>query len=370
MTDRYGFICESDKGPLLLRACRAWCDHWYFYENRREQADCLKQDRWRGETTHEATEEITGQTTGNAQTWLTADDIQHARMLKDASVAGTPAPASLNGTLPTIQHPERDDAEGWIDKRKRQDPAVHSRLDSPRRSIDSTRSTSKDSIDTLGSLPNRAKTPESSRTTPPLSRADSIAASSGNTLTRHRSPSVVTGLNPSPVRAVTGKDHLTVSARGASSLMSNISTTTSSPPLSASLAKLPSNPNTGNDAKASRATISSLLDQLTEIHDRQQDERKAEWDAFLRKRQKALAAANGGGSSGKRGKKDGGRSGRGGGVREGGGEVVGVGLIGIGQMGRSGKEEERKSFGRLVRGGIPLAYRSDIWAGKSSHSST
>ena len=279
-------------------------------------------------------------------------------MLKDASVAGTPAPASLNGTLPTIQHPERDDGEGWIDKRKRQDRTNSiSRLDSPRRSIDSTRSTSKESIDTLGSL-NRTKTPESSHTTPPLSRAESLVAThSTNTLTRHRSPSAVTGLNPSPVRAVTGKDHLTVSARGASSLVTNISTV-ATPPLSASLAKIPSESSAKQgDAKASRATISSLLDQLTEIHDRQQDERKMEWDAFLRKRQKTLTAhGSGAGAGGKRGKKD---------TTRGGGEVVGGGIVGVGQLGRSGKEEERKVFGRLVRGGIPLAYRSDIWAGTS-----
>jgi len=167
----------------------------------------------------------------------------------------------------------------------------------------------------------------------------------------------VTGLNPSPVRAVTGKDHLTVSARGASSLITNISTSSSSSPISASLAKLPNETSVGADAKASRATISSLLDQLTEIHDRQQDERKSEWDTFLRKRQKALAAANSGGAGGKKGKKD--RTKRG----SAGSEVVGIGIIGVGQMGRSGKEEERKMFGRLVRGGIPLAYRSDIWAG-------
>jgi YD repeat-containing protein len=113
------------------------------------------------------------------------------------------------------------------------------------------------------------------------------------------------------------------------------------------------------EVNASRATVSSLLDQLTEIHDRQQSDRKLEWDAFLRKRQKALA-------EGKKAKGKGHAHGHGHGMgeEEGGWGSGVVGLIGFAQLGRSGKEEERKMFGRLVRGGIPLAYRSDIWAGE------
>ena len=310
---------------------------------------------------------------------LTPDDIQHAGMLKDASVAGTPAPASLTGTLPipAIQRPERDEGEGWIEKRKKSQDQART-LDTPRRSFDSGRSNSKDSVDRLGTLP-RAGTPDSM--TPPASRDDTgpsaipfaptIASGSTGTTTRHRgrAPSVVpglSGLNPSPAKPVTGKDHLTVSARGASSLVPSISaptttaatstSTTAVSPLSASLARMPE-PDSVGEAKASRATVSSLLDQLTEIHDRQQSDRKLEWDAFLRKRQKALA-------EGKKAKGKGHAHGGGPGEEEGGWGSGVVGLIGFAQLGRSGKEEERKMFGRLVRGGIPLAYRSDIWAGE------
>lgn len=113
---------------------------------------------------------------------------------------------------------------------------------------------------------------------------------------------------------------------------------------------------TGTDSKASRATVSSLLDQLTDIHDKQQEERKTQWDAFLRKRQKAISSES---------KKIAGTTGAGvgAGVEER-GRMNGVGMIGVAQMGRSAKGEEWKVFGRLVRGGIPLSYRGDIWAGE------
>lgn len=69
-----------------------------------------------------------------------------------------------------------------------------------------------------------------------------------------------------------------------------------------------------------------------------------EWDMFLRKRERA--------KTGKRGGDD---------MR------FGTGLVGISQMGLDGKggTEDWKAFTRLVRGGIPLAYRSDVWAGES-----
>jgi hypothetical protein len=269
-------------------------------------------------------------------------------MLKDASVAGTPAPASLNGTIPVLvqpPEPREDTGEGWIERRKRSHDATKGDA-SPRRSFDSGRSSLHDLTD-AGSVAS-ARTPDS--ITPPNSRSESnvgaasAAQGSGSSgsVTRHRSPSVAPRLSPSPARAVTGKDHLTVSARGSSSLVSNI-TNAASPvsPLSASLARVPSNPDIP-DVKASRATVSSLLDQLTEIHDRQQAERKTQWDSFLKKRQKALAA---------------GKSKKGETFEKG-------GMVGLNQMGRSAKNEEWKAFGRLVRGGIPLAYRADIWAGE------
>ena len=98
--------------------------------------------------------------------------------------------------------------------------------------------------------------------------------------------------------------------------------------------------------------MSSLLDQLTDIHDRQQQDRKAEWDGFLRKRKGRVGVLEG--------KRLDNEDAQG-----------GPGLIGVNQMGLSGKtgQEEYKRFLHLVRGGIPLAYRSDIWAGGSDHSS-
>jgi hypothetical protein len=37
------------------------------------------------------------------------------------------------------------------------------------------------------------------------------------------------------------------------------------------------------------------------------------------------------------------------------------GLIGIAQLGRSAGREERRELSRLMRGGVPLAYRAKVW---------
>jgi hypothetical protein len=88
----------------------------------------------------------------------------------------------------------------------------------------------------------------------------------------------------------------------------------------------------------SRLTVSSLLDQLTEIHDRQQDERKRAWDKWMRKR-----SNNGTDKTGWSGD-----------------------MIGVSQMGLAKDADDWKSFAKLVRRGIPLAYRAKIWAGEYS----
>ncbi|ODN96372.1 hypothetical protein L198_04086 [Cryptococcus wingfieldii CBS 7118] len=260
-------------------------------------------------------------------------DIQHAKMLKEASAAGAPAPMSLNGTIPKADQEE----EGWIAKQRRGSHGSHksarsilsheeghsSQLASPRPSAHST-------------LPGvQSSTPDRSTPADSRSRSSTLANHS-----RHRSGTL--NLNPSPARPVTGKDQLTVSARGSSSLRSNVSpvapSSAGAPPLSASLSQP-----IGNDelasASASRVTVSSLLDRLTELHDRQQKERVAEWDAFLKKRNKRRT-----------GDKD---------------QRWTAGLNGVGQMGLSNQgQEDFRSFARLVRKGLPLKYRGDIWAGK------
>ena len=127
-----------------------------------------------------------------------------------------------------------------------------------------------------------------------------------------------------------------------------------------------------------------LLGELTVIHDERQVAQRKDWDAFVRARRRSRAQAmptaspSGGGSS----------SGSGGGVGGGGGgglakapsaaggaaALLGLdgpvaedelahsdGLIGISQLGRSAGREERRELGRLVRGGVPLAYRAKVW---------
>ncbi|ORY35339.1 rab-GTPase-TBC domain-domain-containing protein [Naematelia encephala] len=262
-------------------------------------------------------------------------DIQHASMLKDANAAGTPAPASLNGTM----HLSEQEGEGWIDKQRRVSQ------DRRRRSIDarpesSRRSTESGQIDSP-----RLSIDSASTHSPDPGTKGEKKEEKPKEHGRHRATTL--NLAPSPAKPLTAKDTLTVSARGSGSLQTNIAETSS--PLSASLAHASSSSSTLDHPKslsttttASRLTVSSLLDQLTELHDQQQKERMVEWDAFLRRRQRHLAASNS--STGDK--------------------SWASEIVGISQMGHKGGKglEDWKVFTRLVRGGIPLAYRSDVWA--------
>ena len=271
-----------------------------------------------------------------------ADDIQHTSMLKDANEAGIAAPAALNGTVsgPGDREVER---EGWIDRQRRK---------SQERPTASRRSTS--SID--GRAPSPSSTPrrslESSTVAiaPPQPQSRSGTTTPSKDRTSHPDVhrirgSISVAMNPSPPKAVIAKDTLTVSARGSSSLHSQAeqspltSSSSSRSPNSTSLAlPVETTPSTTN---SSRTTVSSLLDRLATLHDSQQKERKRECDTFLKHRKNKA-------KSKLIGTKD---------------DTIddGPGTIGISQMGRG---EEWKAFARLVRAGIPLAYRSDIWAGK------
>ncbi|WVQ84107.1 hypothetical protein IAT38_006252 [Cryptococcus sp. DSM 104549] len=299
-------------------------------------------------------------------------DIQHAKMLKDASVAGTAAPMSLTGVVPKSEEPE----EGWIAKRRRGSQGSHtlesratkppadakdkdaSHPSSPRLSLDIDTGSNSSTLS-----PRRAATPDSI-TTPPETRTSHAEHH------RHRSTTLLS-LNPSPARPVTAKDHLTVSARGAGSLQSGVTEGegegVGKVPLSASLAHSHSNmtslggaptPGVGNGsstvsaaAAASRVTISSLLDQLTDLHDRQQTSRLLAWDSFIKKREKSRANRASAAASERGRRNDGMEDMR-----------WTAELVGLGQMGGGKGGEDWKVFARLVRGGVPLKYRGDVWA--------
>lgn len=210
-------------------------------------------------------------------------------MLKDASAAGAPAPASLSGLIP--------DDDAWVERKRPKAESI--------RSVTMDRQSS------------------SSSNTPP----DPSTSTSNSTAESHRHRgSISLKLNPSPARPITGKDTQPVSSRGASSLQ---------PSNSPSIASAAAVPNPASSPAVSRLTVSSLLDQLTEIHDRQQDERKKAWDKWMRKR-----SNNGVDKTGWSGD-----------------------MIGIGQMGLAKDADDWKGFAKLVRRGIPLAYRAKIWAG-------
>ncbi|KAI5981945.1 rab-GTPase-TBC domain-containing protein [Pisolithus albus] len=106
-------------------------------------------------------------------------------------------------------------------------------------------------------------------------------------------------------------------------------------------------------------TIRYLLEELTKIHDRQQDIKRKEWDTFVKHRRRVLVGKlsatsmpSAGGAAALLGL----------GTRDEAEELLHTeGLIGFAQLGLSSSRDERKEFDRLVRGGIPLVYRSKLW---------
>ena len=144
-----------------------------------------------------------------------------------------------------------------------------------------------------------------------------------------------------------------------------------SPMVNASTSSIPSycnssvlsvNANTPRHACA--ATIKRLLDELTAIHDQRQTTQRKEWDVFVKQRSMvklpktnvpsttaSLQSSNVGAAL-----------------------ILGLGtaceeeelshsegLIAFAQLGLSSNRDERREFGRLVRSGIPLVYRSKVW---------
>ena len=111
--------------------------------------------------------------------------------------------------------------------------------------------------------------------------------------------------------------------------------------------------------------VRRLLGELTAIHDERQVAQRKDWDAFVRAQRRSRAqtlptpSPSGGGS---------------GSVSSGVAALLGLdgpvaedelahsdGLIGFTQLGRSAGREERRELGRLIRGGVPLAYRAKVW---------
>ena len=116
---------------------------------------------------------------------------------------------------------------------------------------------------------------------------------------------------------------------------------------------------------ACEKSIRQMLNRLTEIHDKQQDTRKRAWDTFLGQRSKTRSknVSYGQTSASSAGTNNSSAApfwGLGTSLDE--DELDhNEGLIGFNQMGYSLSREERRELDRLIRGGIPLVYRSKIW---------
>lgn len=122
--------------------------------------------------------------------------------------------------------------------------------------------------------------------------------------------------------------------------------------------------NSDTPRHACAKTVRHLLDELTEIHDRQQASQRKGWDAFVKQRSKGKSIkSNLNTSSVISGSGAGGAAailGLGTAIEEDELEHT-EGLIGFAQLGLSSNRDERREFDRLVRSGIPLVYRAKVW---------
>ena len=113
-------------------------------------------------------------------------------------------------------------------------------------------------------------------------------------------------------------------------------------------------------------TVRALVARLTDAHDQKQARLKSSWDAFLRARRdmKPIKASTpmstrpATSSSGAAAMLGLGSHGAEDDVEE---LRQSEGLVGFSQMGLASNQNERREFGRLVRGGIPLVYRAKVW---------
>lgn len=264
-------------------------------------------------------------------------------MLRDANVAGAPSPVSLTGVLAA----QRDQPEeGWIDKQRRRSSTDLERR-KPRTKLGPDLVAARTDDFVFSGDSSRDHSPHESPATEGPSNSP-LGEPMPSTREKHRHRSSTLSLNPSPAKPQLSQQSLTVSARGATSLNAEVSAT-SPHSVSDELPSHDSPVSLNPGSAASRSTVSSLLDQLTEIHDRQQQARQAEWDAFLKKRRKNQAKVQAA-QTDRRQNTD--------------SKWAGT-FVGISQLGLTGKagQEEWKAFTKLVRGGVPLKYRADVWAG-------
>lgn len=260
-------------------------------------------------------------------------DTRNLTLLREASDAGAPAPAVFAG-LPRVEPEEGDDEEDdWVE---------NNILLSPPRQMSPL---SSDSIGPKPSSVDMLPSP-SSASGVSLTFADHLegattgAAPPSSKNGRHRS-STVLSLNPSPVRAVAAPQQVHVSAdvtptdideeeRPSHRQAFGLTGRKVGPP------RAQASHSRSTDVHSALSfcqTIQLLLTQLSEIHERQQTAQKTAWDAFLKRR------------SSKRS------------------ESSSEGFVGFAAMATSGKtgKDDHKEFVKLVRGGIPIIYRSKVW---------
>ncbi|EIW57961.1 TBC-domain-containing protein [Trametes versicolor FP-101664 SS1] len=189
--------------------------------------------------------------------------------------------------------------------------------------------------------------------------ADTLSINSTSTRPTVRSMPPVDGTSVSSQRSRGASPASTRARKRTSTLLSGTTTATSASRSTSSVLSVDSE----TPRHVCANTIRRLLAQLTDIHDQRQAAQRKEWDLFLKNRSKAVASKAA--SLGSRNAPSGGG---------GAAQLLGLGtadeaeelehsegLIGFAQFGLSSRKDEKREFDRLVRNGIPLAYRSKAW---------
>ncbi|CED83062.1 Ypt/Rab GTPase activating protein [Phaffia rhodozyma] len=240
-------------------------------------------------------------------------DVRNINMLREASEAGAPAPACFAGLPATAPNAEPEEEDDWVEQN------IRVKNSSPSRPISekdlATLSFNKDSSTVSAAS---GVSVVSTGTEPDITMSPTFSKPSAGAKGKHKSHTSVS-LNPSPVRAVNGSQKLHVKA--------------DVPQVDGSSAPRQGLHLTG------RKTIQLLLNQQKTVHEQQQANQTAAWDAYLRRRRESSSMAAGKGDDTK---------------------WTEIGFAQMGNHGKTGKEE-RKEFAKLVRGGIPIAYRPKIW---------
>ncbi|KAG8927397.1 hypothetical protein FRC02_008235 [Tulasnella sp. 418] len=270
----------------------------------------------------------------------------YVKMLVKAREASSTAPASLTGIKVTDQDDESDEWPSLDEISRKKQPE----MEVVQGHCDTCETENAPAEEGKAEIMSIMEDDNASTFETKLSKSSAsiVSRSSATPSKLSRSASLLSGSVVTPSKPSVSAQSLTIAGRRQDKDKTSSSTPTSS---------------TSGPTHACNNTVSLLLSQLTEIHDKQQETQKADWDAFLKKRRAKTAKESGGkGLLPTSSLTSGAAALLGLGIHAEDEEVGHAeGLIGVAQMGLSANKDDWKEFSKLVRNGAPLVYRAKMW---------